>query len=146
MSSFVITMFLVGLLCLSCTANKGPRSTQAAPTVLTHSAHMEVAADLDDSSHVLAENAADIVQPHTHPKQEPDVHMMMGAALVAGFVVMLLIDQLWKHSHSHSQHGAGGELYTLSSLHWVVPDPPPGSGEPISRNSSHAVESRKQAT
>ena len=124
MSSFVITMFLVGLLCLPCTANKGPRSTQAAPTVLTHSAHMEVAADLDDSSHVLAENAADIVQPHTHPKQEPDVHMMMGAALVAGFVVMLLIDQLWKHSHSHSQHGAGGELYTLSSLHWVVPDPP----------------------
>lgn len=123
MSSFVITMLLVGLPCLHHTANKGLSSTQAAPTVVTHSAHMEVAADIDDSSHVLAENAADVVQPHTHPKQESDVHMMMGAALVAGFVVMLLIDQLWKHSHSHSQHGPGGELYSLSSLHWVVSDP-----------------------
>ena len=53
-----------------------------------------------------------MTQPHSHPKEEPDVHMMMGAALVAGFVVMLLIDQLWKHNHSHLQHGAGGEWHS----------------------------------
>ena len=81
-----------------------------APTALTtHSAQAEGRLDGDSSKHVQDEGAAEVVLPHSHAMEEPDVHMMMGAALVVGFVVMLLIDQLWKHSHSHSQHGTGGE-------------------------------------
>lgn len=108
---------IVQLLCFLCAASKAAlSSTQAGPTTASHNAHVEVVADGDDSVHVLPEKTADMAQPH----YEPDMHMMMGAALVGGFVLMLLIDQLWKHSHSHPQHGTGGELCMLTSLCWTV--------------------------
>lgn len=84
--------------------------------MVARNAHVEVAGDGDDSVQMPAELAADMVQVHAHPsEQEHGLHMMMGAALVIGFVLMLLLDQLSQHSHSHPQHGAGGELCPLSS-------------------------------
>lgn len=114
-------MLLLGMLLCNCfhllslqsVANRGLSPIQA-PTIIT-SAHLEGAVDSDTSEHDLGENAADVAQPYSHPVEELDVHMMMGAALVIGFVVMLLIDQLGKHNHSHSQHGTGGEWYKAVS-------------------------------
>ena len=124
-------------LSLCCAASRGHLSTtQTARTVVARNAHVEVAGDGDDSLHKPAELAADMVQVHAHPEQGHDLHMMMGAALVIGFVLMLLLDQLSQHSHSHPQHGAGGELCTLSSCAvWCLAC---RVGWPVSGNTLHA--------
>jgi len=101
-------------LTLCCAASRGHLSTtQAVPTMVAR--NVEVTGDGDKSAHIPAELPDDMVQVHAHPEQAHDLHMMMGAALVIGFVLMLLLDQLSQHSHSHPQHGAGGELCKLTS-------------------------------